>query len=345
MSQNYFSLDIGEQYIKIVDSEDKKKVLTLKSAALTEIPFNVYAVSSQDFDTKASDLIRKMVVDAKITKSDVRITIPDTQSYTRIFEMPLLTDKELISAIRYQADQFIPIPIDKVSLDLHIISKSKEQNKSVILLVAAPQSVIDHVVKITEDAGLIPTNIQNEASSLLSLISRLHDVQKQPVSGATLYVNFGNSSTSIYIFDNVQNVPLQVHNFNIGQQIFYKDIQANFTFTNAQVKDMIERIGLTQQQSQYDIASILASPLNEFTSEIQRFILSSREKSQIDVKDVYIVGEGSRFVGLDQRLASVVGLSVSLLNLNEYFEKSTASDFFAHDWPMLASGIGANLSL
>ena len=195
MSQNYFSLDIGEQYIKLVDSEDKKKILNLKSAALSEIPFNLYTVTSQDFDMKASDMIRKLVVDAKISKNDVRITIPDTQSYTRIFEMPLLTDKELISAIRYQADQFIPIPIDKVSLDLHIISKNKELNKSVILLVAAPQSVIDHVVKITEDAGLIPINIQNEASSLLSLFSRLHDAQKQPPTGATLYINFGNSST------------------------------------------------------------------------------------------------------------------------------------------------------
>ena len=85
MSQNYFSLDIGEQYIKLVDSEDKKKILNLKSAALSEIPFNLYTVTSQDFDMKASDMIRKLVVDAKISKNDVRITIPDTPvSYTHL---------------------------------------------------------------------------------------------------------------------------------------------------------------------------------------------------------------------------------------------------------------------
>ncbi|MBP9797567.1 pilus assembly protein PilM [Candidatus Woesebacteria bacterium] len=343
MSNNYFCLDLGEKYVRVVESEDKKKTLKLNSAGLSEIPFNIYNVSSPEFDSKASELIRKLVADAKITKTDVRITIPDTQSYTRIFEMPLLTDKELISAIRYQADQFIPIPIDKVSLDLHIISKNKEANKSFILLVAAPQSVIDHVVKITEDAGLIPTNIQNEASSLLSLFSRMHDVQKDP-TGATLFVNFGNNSTSLYLYDNVQNLPLQVHNFNIGQFIFYKDIQANFTLSADQVKDMIERIGLTDQQTEYDMGTILASPLNEFTSEIQRFILSSREKSNIDVKQVFMVGEGSRFAGLDKKLAAVVSIPVSLLDLTPYFEKTVASDFFAHDWPMLATGVGANLS-
>ena len=259
--------------------------------------------------------------------------------------MPLLTDKELISAIRYQADQFIPIPIDKVSLDLHIISKSKETNKSVILLVAASQSVIDHIVKITEDAGLVPASIQNEASSLLSLFSRLHDAQPQPPTGTSLYINFGNNSTSIYLYDNVQNLPLQVHNFNIGQQIFYKDIQANFTLSAEQVRDMIERVGLTKQEAPYDISTILASPLSEFTSEIQRFILSAREKTQLDVKDIYIVGEGSRFAGLEERIASVIGLPVVQLNLSQYFEKTPASDFFVHDWPMLATGVGANLSV
>ncbi len=341
MSGQTFCLDIGEGYIKLADVEAKKKNFVAKTAAFNETKVNIYSVTSQEYSAKTSEMIRVLVTDSQVKKTDVNIIIPDSQSYTRILEMPLLTDKELVSAIRYQADQFIPIPIDQVSLDIHIINKDKERNKTDILLVAAPHTVINHVVKLVEDAALMPMNIENETSAVLRLIASLTEMQ--PADDTAIYVNFGNSSSSIYLYDRAINRPLQVHNFSIGKQIFYKDIKANYTLNDDQIRELIENVGFTDAASQYNLHQVLASPLNEFLSEVQRFIMSSKEQVTTDIKQIFILGEGSKFAGITDKMQETIGLPVSLLNMNESFKKSNVSEFFKDDWPLLVPAVGGSL--
>lgn len=343
MSGQTFSLDIGESYIKLADVEQKKKTFRAQAAGYNEMPFNIYSITAAEYMAKTSELVRKLVADSDVKKSDANIIIPDSQSYTRIFDMPLMTDKELVSAIRYQADQFIPVPIDQVNLDIHVISKDKEAKKTSILLVAATHTVINHVVKMVEDAALIPASIENETSAVLRLISQRNDMLEQKETGATIFINFGNTSSSIYLFDMEKNLPLQVHNFAIGQQIFYKDIKANYMLNEDQIKELITRIGFTKQQSQYNLHQLLAAPLNEFISEVQRFIISSKEQNTADIKNVYLFGEGSKFAGIDEKLTEMIGIPVSLLNVYPQFEKSTIADFFAEDWPLLIPAVGGCL--
>jgi type IV pilus assembly protein PilM len=343
MSDKPFCLDIGESYLKLADVELKKKSLVARAAGYTEMPFNIFSVTSQEYIAKAAELIQKLVKDSQVKKTDVRVVIPDSQSYTRIFDMPLLTDKELVSAIRYQADQFIPVPIDQVSLDIHVITKDKNANRTNILLVAATHTVVNQIVKMVEDAALIPVNIENETSAVLRLISEINTLTKQKDGGASVFINLGSTSSSIYLFDMSKNVPLQVHNFAIGYQIFFKDIKANYMLNDDQIRDLIERVGFTKQQSQYNLHELLASPLNEFVSEVQRFILSSKEQSTADVKSVYIFGEGAKFAGISEKVSEMIGLPVSLFNLSQQFEKSNISDFFAQDWPLLIPAVGGSL--
>lgn len=344
MSDKPFCLDIGESYIKLAHVETKKKSLVAKSAGYTEIPFNVFSVTSQEYIAKASEIIQKLVKDAQVKETDVRIIIPDSQSYTRIFDMPLLTDKELISAIRYQADQFIPVPIEQVSLDVHVISKDKAANKSRILLVAATHAVINQTIKMVEDAALIPVNIENETSAVLRLITKMLELNPVKDSGAAVYVNFGSTSSSIYLYDTNTNMPVQVHNFALGYQLFFKDVKANYMLNDDQIKDLIERIGFTPEKSQYNLHELLSSPLNEFASEIQRFILSSKEQNSADIKNVFVFGEGARFAGISDKLTEMIKIPVSLFNIYPQFEKSNLADFFAHDWPLLIPAVGGSIT-
>src|SRR3989344_8456862 len=199
MSDSIFCVDFGEYYLKVAQVDHKKKILEIKAAAFNEIPFNPYASSAEEVFKKSEELLVKLIADASIKHQDVNIIIPDSQSYTRIFEMPLLTDKELLSAIKYQADQFIPIPIDKVNLDIHVLKKDTKNKKALILLIAAANSVIDNVVTIVENAGLLPISVENETSATLRLITDLHQIRPFSKDGAAVFINFGNTSSSLYL--------------------------------------------------------------------------------------------------------------------------------------------------
>ncbi len=336
-------LDIGEGYIKVVDAEVSKKNILVHSAGFSDIAFNPYAVMAKDYATKASETIRKLILDSGIKKSDVRIVIPDSQSYTRVLDMPFLSDKELISAIRYQADQFIPVPIDQVTLDIHIIMKDKKLNKTTLLLVAAAHSIVNHAVKLAEDAALVPVLLENETSAFLRLVStmRQHIKVEKPLN--QLYINFGTSTSSLYLFDTQRNVPLQVHTFSLGQQIFFKDMKANYMLTDEQIREIIERIGFTQAESQYKLSELFASPMNECVAEIRRFMVSAKEQLSADVHEILLFGEGSQFAGFDAKLGELLGIPVKIFPLVDSLESNTVSDFFKEDWPLLASAVGGCL--
>src|SRR3990167_8569209 len=346
MSDSIFCVDLGEYYIKVAQVDHKKKILEIKAAAFNEIPFNPYASSAEEVFKKSEELLVKLIADASIKHQDVNIIIPDSQSYTRIFEMPLLTDKELLSAIKYQADQFIPIPIDKVSLDVHILHKDKQNNKVDILLVAAANTVIENIVQIVESASLMPVSIENEASATVRLITTILKMEKQKnrsTDECEVFINFGNSSTSLYLFSVTEQRPLQVHNFTLGRSIFYRDILSNYSLNDQQIKDLIENIGFSEDDSTYDLHQLLAAPLNEFVSEVKRFLMSTKEGASGKVRNIYLLGEGSKFAFLDKKLSSLLGQSITPLNLSEYVSKNSVSDYFKQDWPLLAPVIGGAL--
>ncbi len=337
-----FTLDIGEQYIKAIDADHDGSTLVAHAAAFTDLPFNPYVTTAEEFARKMSESIQKLLNDGQIKKKDVHIIIPDSQSYTRVFEMPLLTEKELLSAIRYQADQFIPIPIEKVSLDIFPLKKDKQKGQSLILLVAASISVIDHITQMATSAGLNPVSVENETSAALRLLNKIYDRKDAP-DELHVYINFGESSTSLYLYSVAERIPLQVHNFAIGRSLFYKDIQANLPMSPEQVKEAIEKVGFLNVTAAYNLPAIISSPLNEFVEEIKRFLISSKESTNKNISKALVFGEGSKFAGLDQKLSVSLGIPVEIFTLMPYFKKSTVVDYFAQDWNLLIPGVGGCL--
>jgi Tfp pilus assembly PilM family ATPase len=158
-----------------------------------------------------------------------------------------------------------------------------------------------------------------------------------------VYVNFGESSTSLYLYNLRERIPIQVHNFSIGRSIFYKDIQANLTITPEQVKDAIEKVGFLPVQAPYNLPAIISAPFNEFVEEIKRFVISSKEMTSRNISKVYIFGEGSAFAGLDVKLAESLAIPVEITNLESSFKKNSVVEYFAHDWNILLPAVGACL--
>lgn len=346
MSEIAFAADLGEQYLRIADVAKRDDSLNIKALGINRNSTNFY-LSEADKDLKeTASLLQKLIGDAKISKKNANIVVPDSQSYSRIVEMPTLTEKELLSAIKYQADQFIPMPIDKVSLDVEIISEDKKSKKALVLIIAASNSIIEKVVKVAELAGFIPSSIENETSANLRIISYYLFSQKKetaasPDNNASLFINFGHSSTSLYLFSNKLNLPVQIHNFSLGFAIFTKDIHANYNVSEADAKKLLEQVGFTGSSPSYNLEDILSSPYREFVSQIEKFIVSVKSKSNLNIGQLYFFGEGYKVAGLDKKIEISLGLETKIFDIYPQLTKSATVDFFKHDLPLLIPAIGA----
>jgi len=334
---NSFSLAIGEELIRVVDGQLSKDKIIINAAAYDNINENIYVDNSGKISIDTANKIVKLINDAGISKRQVNIIIPDGFSYTRIIEMPLLSDKELLSAIKYQADQFIPIAIDNLDLDAITIYQDKSNNKQYILIVACVKTLIDKISKLVESSGLIPISIENEAASTLRIFRHLH---LNNDSGDIIFLNFGSTNSTICVYDPINKFPKNIHNFPIGLNIFQKDMKANFTVDDKKIKDILSSIGFSDNDPNFHLEKILSSPLTVMSDEINRFILGNKVNLNTSSKQIYLFGEGINIKNLDGIISKYVKASVTLLNIQPIIAANTVSNFFNNDWPIFISVLG-----
>lgn len=337
------SVVFGERYIVLSQVAMKGELIVPSVLAFEKIPVNFYINEAADVEDKCANTIQKMMKDAGLTVRNASLVIPDSKSYTSILEMPTMTEKELSSAIRYHADQFIPIPIEKVSLDLEIMHEDKQNKKLLILLVATANSIVDKVTEIAEKADLLPESLENETSAFFRLAGTIFKAdQKNPAPDHYLFINFGFSSSSFYLFSRATQLFIQTHNFPVGFDVFSKELRSNYSLVEADADHVLSEIGFSNTASPYKITDISKAPYGELVQEAERFILSAKEKGTAPIK-IFLFGEGSTIRDLSQRLSTSLGIAVELFSIHSFMAVNTVSDYFKKDLPILTTAIGAGL--
>jgi type IV pilus assembly protein PilM len=99
----------------------------------------------------------------------VTLGIAGLRAITRELDMPPLPVEELDSAVRFQADQVVPFPIDQTAISSKIIAQYTDAEGSPqirVLVAAAHRELIDAATGAIEEAGLIPVGIDLNTAAL-----------------------------------------------------------------------------------------------------------------------------------------------------------------------------------
>jgi type IV pilus assembly protein PilM len=122
----------------------------------------------------------------------VRLGVANQRIVVRTLDLPKLTDaKELAAAVRFQAQEHIPMPLDLAVLDYQSLGtiQTEQGERSRVILVAARRDMIERLLDAARHAGLRPVGID------LSAFAMIRALEVAPVAGeaagAVLYVNVG----------------------------------------------------------------------------------------------------------------------------------------------------------
>src|SRR5579872_522195 len=116
MKSNTFGLDIGTTTIKVVSLERENNIVSYNTSLTAPTPVQGLQSESPFDHQEMAQVINKLVIDAKITTNDVNIALPENHAFTKVIEMPTLSDSELANAIYWEAEQYIPVPLESVTL-------------------------------------------------------------------------------------------------------------------------------------------------------------------------------------------------------------------------------------
>lgn len=337
MSNNTFAIDLNERFTKMADVKERKKQLEIISMGQVNTTASFFETINERVAQQQAVLLKQLHKNLKIREKNVHVVIPDGLTYSQIVEMPKLKEKELVAAIRYQADEFIPMPIDETYLDLQILNENKITNKYLVLIVAAAKKIVDHVYSTIELAGLIPQTLENELSSVGRLFSELLHMQE----GMTLIINIGNTGTSLYLIDPKDHLIIFSRRIKIGIELFVKYLRVNLNWEDKKIYEMLRNTGL-KQNNQIDIGKIITPLLRELLTEIQKALVIARDKYTMPVKHIYLLNMNTMIAGLDIFIQKQTSILTAPVPIQAILKKNVIVQTFGQELPSYISVIGAN---
>jgi type IV pilus assembly protein PilM len=128
----------------------------------------------RDPDTLAAAL-RTFFRKNKLSRQNVRLGISNNRIGVRMFEIGGIDDtKQLANAIRYRAQEVLPIPLEEAVLDYHILGEETDgegHTKHRVLLVVAYRDLVDRYTAACKKAGIRLAGIDLEAFAILRALA------------------------------------------------------------------------------------------------------------------------------------------------------------------------------
>lgn len=181
-------LDIQPGYVTAVQARVNGSILVQRAAGAPLPPDTVREGEVLDGNALAETL-REMFRESRLDRR-VRVGVANQRTVLRTLELPPLTDgKELDAAVRFQAEDQIPMPLENAVLDYHAlgVSETPAGPRQRVIVVAAQRDMVMRLLSAVREAGLRPEAVDLSA---FALIRSLHRLDEQH-AGRVLYLNVG----------------------------------------------------------------------------------------------------------------------------------------------------------
>jgi type IV pilus assembly protein PilM len=212
----------------------------------------------------------------------------------------------LAKAIRFQAEQYIPMALDQVKLDWSVIDQSKDGKQLEVLLVAAANSGIDKYVGILEKAGLEPLALEANATAVARALV-------PPSSLAVALVDFGSLDTDVSIVWN--NAPRLVRSVAVGGLTLVRSVAQNLGLDEVQATQFTYKFGLTQSKLEGQVFKAIKPTLESLVSEIEKSVkYFAGRYPEVKIEKLVVTGATSSLPELGPFLANSTGLPVEFGN-------------------------------
>lgn len=301
-------LDIGQSSIKVASVAKNGDSYGLEAIAqIAAPPKGISSDAVLDLQTLAQT-IKQLVTSSSIRTNSVALALPENQVFTKVIEMPQLSQTELSAALKFEMEQYIPLPIDKVKTDWQILGTNDQNaNKTMnVMLVAAPIILLDKYQKIMDMAGLLAESIESEIISvhraLLPLISS---------SVSNMIVHMGAISTTIAIVRG--GIIRMVFTIPSGGDALTRSISIELGIDMQQAENYKRTYGFSQNQMSGKVGKVLAAPVAAIVADVKKTMLSYREKyNNENIKQVILSGGSAVLPGLDVVMANALSTQVIL---------------------------------
>lgn len=332
-------IDLGSRTIKIVEVLPGKDGAQLLAAGEVATPPKAL-LSSLPADHEAIAIaLKELLKEAGVKNRNAVLALPEAQVFTRVIEVPQLSERELASAIKWEAEQYIPLPLDQVNLDFAILRDSHETGRNVmeVLLVAAPKILTEKYISIMERADITPIAAETEILSASRVI-----VKTTPQICTVMLASMGAQTTDIAITKG--GILTFTRSISAGGEALTRAISQGVDIDLTQAEEYKKTYGLEVDKLEGKLLTAVRPILDSITSEMKRAIVYFEEKNKDErVDTLLLTGGTAKTPGLVPYFTQVLGLETQLANPWLAVKKDARFNVLDPEAPMFTIAVGLTL--
>ncbi len=290
----------------------------------------------RDPDT-LGDALKRFFELHKLPKKGVRLGVANNRIGVRIFEIEgVLDHQQLENAIRFRAEEVLPIPLDQAVLDYVVLDEREREDGTLwkrILLVVAYREVIDRYLQACQRAGLQVVGIDLEAFALLRSLAA--PAPRDEAAGALVAVAIGHDRTTIAVSTGVHCEFARILdwggwslNVSIARELDRAPSEVESIKRHLSFAEPTEVEGLTPEQvakSRDGIQRSLAAFAREIVASLQFY---QAQPGALGIGEIVLTGGAAHMEGFVAAVGEAIGVPV---RLGDPFQRVKVGPSVAHD--------------
>jgi len=307
-SQNnsFLGVDIGTSGIKIVELVKDNSEAKLVSYGFSEN--KVEGVKNDwkiDVD-KTARTIEKICKESGMHSRKAIASLPSFSVFSSIINLTNINDKDLQSAVQWEAKKVIPLSLEEMILDWRIIGGSgaisEKKDDIKVFLTGAPRVLVKRYLDIFK---AVQINLYSLETETFSLIRVLLGNDKSSV----MIVDLGANTTNISIVEN--GIPMLSRSIDIGGRTITKAISNNLNIAIERAEQFKYDLGIRSFNSREDvIPKTIIENISPILNEIKYTLTLFQSKNEVHVEKIILAGGGSMLINLASYLSKILNIKV-----------------------------------
>jgi type IV pilus assembly protein PilM len=304
-------LDISSTSVKMLELSRYGNGYRVESYGVKALPPGSVVEKNISDEDAVADTIRQVIAQSKCKLKDAAVAVAGSAVITKMIEMPAgMDDDALESQITIEADQYIPFPLDEVSIDFEVqgpVADNPEQVK--VLLAACRRENVEARAAILEKSGLHPKVVDVEAYTIERVYPLIAEQWEDQEEQVVAIIDIGATMTTLSVLSNGKTIYTREQLF--GGKHLTEEIQRRYGLSFAEAGLAKRQGGLPDDYEDEVLAPFKDAVVQQVTRSLQ-FFFSSSQFNEVD--HIVLAGGVASIDGLAELIESRLGTLTTIAN-------------------------------
>lgn len=332
-------VDISSTAVKLLQLVQTGGRYRVEHYAVEALPPNAVVEKNIVEVEAVGDAIRRALSRSGAKTRSAAAAVAGSAVITKIVPMPAdLSEEDMEAQIQIEANQYIPYPIEEVSLDFEVIGPVKDNPDMVNVLLAASRTEnVDLRIAALDLGGLTAKTMDVEAFAMENAFRLIADQLSVPKDAVVAVIDVGATMTTLIVLRNQRTIYSREQVFG-GKQLT-DEVMRRYGLSYEEA-GLAKRQGGLPESYEIEVLEPFKEAMVQQISRLLQFFFAGSEYSRVD--QIVLAGGCASITGIADMVEEQLGVPCVVANplANMSLSSRVQAQTLAQDAPALMIACG-----